>query len=85
MQQTKNENKSTHKDPKTEMVCSDVTKNEHVLDQKTHIKRWERMFILTFCFARCLLLLFQCSELSDSKKMLCAEISMIAWNGGIQN
>ena len=26
--------------PKTEMVCNDATRNEHVLDQKTNIKSW---------------------------------------------
>ena len=37
----KNQNKSTQKDPKTEMVCNDATRNEHVLDQKTNIKSGE--------------------------------------------
>ena len=53
----KNQNKSTQKDPKTEMVCNDATRNEHVLDQKTNIKSGEECFFPLLAVARCLLLL----------------------------
>ena len=82
MRQTKNQNKSTHNDPKTEMFCSDATKNEHVLDQKTHIKRWEECLFSPLAVARCLLLLLtEVGWCSDTKNMLCAELSMMPRNG----
>lgn len=82
MRQTKNQNKSTQNDPKTEMFCSDATKNEHVLDQKTHIKRWEECLFSPLTVARCLLLLLtEVGWCSDTKNMLCAELSMMPRNG----
>jgi hypothetical protein len=57
MRQTKIRTKVHRKDPKTELVCNDATRNEHVLDQKTNIKSGEECFFPLLAVARCMLLL----------------------------